>query len=79
MRILFFLFFLAAGAAAQMPPIEPGVSQKLAQWRATQYSNISYKLNLTGPSRTTSAGAGSPSSSYARNARALTTGVTTPE
>jgi aminopeptidase N len=29
------------------PPIEPGVSQSLAQWRAAQYSDVRYKLNLT--------------------------------
>jgi aminopeptidase N len=30
-----------------MPPIEPGVSQELAQWRAAHYSDVRYKLNLT--------------------------------
>ena len=34
-------------AFSQIPAIEPGVSQELAKWRAAQYSNISYKLNLT--------------------------------
>ncbi|MEQ1922635.1 MAG: M1 family aminopeptidase, partial [Pyrinomonadaceae bacterium] len=29
------------------PPIEPGVSQALAQWRAARYSDVRYKLNLT--------------------------------
>jgi len=33
-------------AFSQIPPIEPGVSQELAKWRSSQYSNISYKLNL---------------------------------
>ena len=32
---------------AQTPPIEPGVSQQLARWRAGRYSDVRYKLNLT--------------------------------
>ncbi len=32
---------------AQTPPIEPGVSQELARWRAERYSDVRYKLNLT--------------------------------
>lgn len=32
---------------AQLPPIEPGVSQDLAKWRAERYSDIRYKLDLT--------------------------------
>lgn len=32
---------------AQTPPIEPGVSQELARWRAARYSDVRYKLNLT--------------------------------
>jgi aminopeptidase N len=32
---------------AQVPPIEPGVSQTLAKWRAAHYSDVRYKLNLT--------------------------------
>ncbi len=47
MRLILFICFFATAAVAQMPPIEPGVSQELAKWRAAQYSNISYKLNLT--------------------------------
>src|SRR5437016_7625557 len=47
MRIVFLICLFAAMAAAQMPPIGPGVSHELAKWRAVQYSNISYKLNLT--------------------------------
>ncbi len=31
----------------ELPPIENGVSQKLAIWRAANYSDIRYKLNLT--------------------------------
>jgi aminopeptidase N len=38
---------LSVSALAQMPPIEPGVSQELAKWRAARYSNVRYKLNLT--------------------------------
>src|SRR3954470_9614006 len=48
MRVILLICLFAAAAAAQnMPKIEPGVSQELATWRAVQYSNISYKLNLT--------------------------------
>src|SRR5438309_5073495 len=47
MRVLLITFLLAIAAAAQIPAIEPGVSHDLAKWRASQYSNISYKLNLT--------------------------------
>ena len=36
------------GASAETPPpIEPGVSQELARWRAAHYSDVRYKLNLT--------------------------------
>jgi len=38
---------MPAAVYSQLPPIEPGVSQELAKWRSVQYSNISYKLNLT--------------------------------
>jgi aminopeptidase N len=31
----------------QTPPLEAGVSQKLAQWRAAHYSDVRYKLNIT--------------------------------
>ena len=31
---------------AQTPPIEPGVSQTLAKWRAANYSDVRYKLNI---------------------------------
>ena len=47
-RLILAVFFAAVTAfSQQLPPIEPGVSQELAKWRAVQYSNISYKLNLT--------------------------------
>ncbi|MBK7391807.1 MAG: ERAP1-like C-terminal domain-containing protein [Chloracidobacterium sp.] len=48
-RVLFITFFAAMTAFAQQsaPPIEPGVSQALAQWRAARYSDVRYKLNLT--------------------------------
>src|SRR5438445_6679585 len=47
MRSLLFILLLVIGAAAQMPQIEPGVSQELAKWRAARYSDVRYKLNLT--------------------------------
>src|SRR5438034_7534900 len=47
MRVILLICLFAVAAAAQMPPIQPGVSQEFAKWRAVQYSNISYKLNLT--------------------------------
>jgi aminopeptidase N len=48
MRLLLLLVFvLPAAVYSQLPKIEPGVSEDLAKWRAVQYSNISYKLNLT--------------------------------
>jgi aminopeptidase N len=47
MRPLIYVFLFAITAFSQIPAIEPGVSEELAKWRATQYSNISYKLNLT--------------------------------
>ena len=45
--LILFILILASSAFSQIPAIEPGVSQELAKWRASQYSNISYKLNLT--------------------------------
>ena len=47
MRVLLFILLFALGVAAQMPPIEPGVSHDLAIWRAAHYSDVRYKLNLT--------------------------------
>ncbi len=32
---------------SQPPPIEPGVSKPLAEWRAKHYRDVRYKLNLT--------------------------------
>ncbi len=34
-------------AQNDLPPIEKGVSQDLAKWRAANYSDVRYKLNLT--------------------------------
>lgn len=50
MKKLIFLSLVACvfavTAAAQMPKIEPGVSQELAKWRAARYSDVRYKLDL---------------------------------
>jgi aminopeptidase N len=50
-RIAFFLlllYLMSFNSFAQtVPPLVPGVSQKLAQWRAANYSNVRYKLDLT--------------------------------
>ena len=46
-RILLVISTLSLAAFAQAPPIEPGVSQDLAKWRAARYSDVRYKLNLT--------------------------------
>src|SRR5687768_9496702 len=47
-----FLFFalvltMTLNAFSQTPPLEPGVSQTLAKWRAANYSDVRYKLNIT--------------------------------
>ncbi len=34
-------------SAQTMPPLETGVSQTFARWRAANYSDVRYKLNLT--------------------------------
>src|SRR5439155_6641728 len=47
MRVLIFVLMFVLGAIAQTPPIEPGVSNDLAKWRAARYSDVRYKLNLT--------------------------------
>ncbi|MCU0239896.1 MAG: hypothetical protein MUC29_10680, partial [Pyrinomonadaceae bacterium] len=48
MRIVILLLFMAITVFSQnVPPIETGVSQTLAQWRAKHYSDVRYKLNLT--------------------------------
>lgn len=38
---------LPQSSFSQMPAVEPGVSQKLAKWRAANYSDVRYKLNIT--------------------------------
>ena len=45
--IFAFFFIMTAETFAQTPPIEIGVSQTLAKWRAANYSNVRYKLNIT--------------------------------
>jgi aminopeptidase N len=52
MKIFALLFLLTTSAAisifAQTPfPLEPGVSQTMAKWRAANYSDVRYKLNIT--------------------------------
>jgi aminopeptidase N len=48
LRLLIFTLFLAAmNVFAQTPVIETGVPQTLAKWRAANYSDVRYKLNLT--------------------------------
>lgn len=38
---------ISFNAFSQQPPLEPGVSQALARWRAANYSDVRYKLNIT--------------------------------
>src|SRR5215213_10750179 len=48
--ILFFLVLMMTETTCAQnppPPVEPGVSQTLAKWRAAHYSDVRYKLNLT--------------------------------
>ena len=48
LRLLIFTLFLSGMSIfAQTPTIETGVSQTLAKWRAANYSDVRYKLNLT--------------------------------
>ncbi len=47
MRYLIFVLLFSTAVFAQVPAIEPGVSQELARWRAAHYSDVRYKLNLT--------------------------------
>jgi aminopeptidase N len=48
MFVFVLIAFMTVSAKSQsLPPIEKGVSQKLAQWRAANYSDVRYKLNLT--------------------------------
>lgn len=46
-KFLFLTCILSMAVSAQVPPIEPGVSHELAKWRASRYSDVRYKLNLT--------------------------------
>ena len=45
--LIFTLFLTAMNTFAQTPQIETGVPQTLAKWRAANYSDVRYKLNLT--------------------------------
>lgn len=47
LRILIFTLFLTMTTFSQIPPIETGVPQTLAKWRAANYRDVRYKLNLT--------------------------------
>jgi aminopeptidase N len=51
MKTFAFLIFLMLMTtnliSAQTPPLEAGVPQTLAKWRAAHYSNVRYKLNIT--------------------------------
>ncbi len=41
------LIVMTTSIFAQTPPIETGVSHTLAKWRAANYSDVRYKLNIT--------------------------------
>ena len=45
--MLFAAVLFPFAAYSQTPNLEPGVSHDLAKWRATHYSDVRYKLNLT--------------------------------
>ena len=45
--IAFVLFVMTLNLFAQSPPLETGVSRNLAKWRAANYSDVRYKLNIT--------------------------------
>jgi aminopeptidase N len=47
MRFLIVLLSMTVASFSQTPPIEPGVPHELAKWRAAQYSDVRYKLDLT--------------------------------
>jgi hypothetical protein len=49
MKLLILAFFLTMTTSifSQTPPVEAGVPQTLAKWRAANYSDVRYKLNLT--------------------------------
>jgi Aminopeptidase N len=42
-----FVLLMTTAIFSQIPPLEPGVSQALAKWRAAHYSDVRYKLNIT--------------------------------
>src|SRR5687768_12955442 len=46
LRIVLLLMVFSTAAFSQLPPIEPGVSQELAKWRAGHDSDVRYKLSL---------------------------------
>jgi aminopeptidase N len=41
------ILVMANFVSAQLPPLETGVAQVLAKWRAAHYSDVRYKLSLT--------------------------------
>jgi aminopeptidase N len=45
--LAFFLMMTTSIFSQTMPPLETGVSQSLAKWRAANYSDVRYKLNIT--------------------------------
>ncbi len=52
MKLVTFLFFMTLMLtnsifAQTPPPLETGVSQRLAKWRSANYSDVRYKLNIT--------------------------------
>ncbi|MEZ5427597.1 MAG: M1 family aminopeptidase [Pyrinomonadaceae bacterium] len=48
LRILIFAFLtMTLSTFAQTPPVEPGVPRELARWRAANYSDVRYKLDIT--------------------------------
>ncbi|MDQ3042801.1 MAG: peptidase M1, partial [Acidobacteriota bacterium] len=47
LRLLIFTLLSAMNVFSQNPTIETGVPQTLAKWRAANYSDVRYKLNLT--------------------------------
>ena len=52
MKTLAFIFFLMLMMTEIIcgqtpPPLEAGVSQSLAKWRAANYGDVRYKLNIT--------------------------------
>jgi hypothetical protein len=48
LRLLIFTLFLTAmNVFSQTPTIETGIPNTLAKWRAKNYSDVRYKLNIT--------------------------------